>query len=652
MDRLVCLTRCSPVLLVIEDAHWIDPSTLELLERLTETIPSLPIMMIVTHRPEWRSDRISGLGNVTGLAIGPLNRAQIAELAAAILQGEPDAELIGDIAARTDGVPLFVEELARAIAERDGVTLVKSANIPMTLQASLMARLDRLPPEAKRTALIASVIGRDFDEMLLRQVSDLKPEALREVLEELRRARIVVGSATAPEAHVFRHALIQDTAYQSLLLDTRRVHHRRIAKALEIAHPAVVEREPELIARHFSEAREPEAALPYWVRAAKRALARSANFEAVSHAEAALTAVGELKDDIVRERETLVVQLVMGRALETVGRLKDATGVLRAAAATALKGSDPATFAEAVLGFDNALFLAADPVHDAIPLLEEALKRTPDSAERTRCELLSRLARGNLLIGNGPAAAEHNRKAGALARKLDDGMSLFNLHVNDFLAPMSARGASDACDWRERLDEMAALAENLNDDARGRSLSFDIFISAEMGDRDRMDRAIDRLDELGETRQHMHQQWIARHGRAMQAILDGDFDVTERHAEAALSLGGHTYGSHVAGVYGIQMFTIRREQKRLAEAAPILKRLGDENPDQALWRPGFALIACELGFRKPASRILDEIAQARFSFPLDAVHSLTMAYLAEVCVPLGTRSGRPKSTSCSFRTAR
>jgi tetratricopeptide (TPR) repeat protein len=129
-------------------------------------------------------------------------------------------------------------------------------------------------------------------------------------------------------------------------------------------------------------------------------------------------------------------------------------------------------------------------------------------------------------------------------------------------------------------------------------------------------------------------QWIARHGRAMQAILDGDFATAEQHAEAALAMGRWTLGEQVEGVYGIQMFTIRREQGRLAEVAPVIKRFVDENPDRAAWRPGFALIACDLGFQKPAQRILDELAAAEFAFPLDGKHSTTLAYLAEVCVSL------------------
>src|SRR3546814_3969992 len=128
--------------------------------------------------------------------------------------------------------------------------------------------------------------------------------------------------------------------------------------------------------------------------------------------------------------------------------------------------------------------------------------------------------------------------------------------------------------------------------------------------------------------------WIARHGRAMQGVLEGDVATAEQHAEAALELGRRTLGDQVEGIYGIQIFTIRREQGRLAEVAPVIKRFVDENPDRAAWKPGFALIACDLGFQNPALRILEELAETQFAFPLDAKHSTTLAYLAEVCVAL------------------
>ena len=162
-------------------------------------------------------------------------------------------------------------------------------------------------------------------------------------------------------------------------------------------------------------------------------------------------------------------------------------------------------------------------------------------------------------------------------------------------------------------------------------MSVDIYLSAEIGDRQRFDGALTKLAVLGEERQMQHIVWIARHGQAMQSVLDGRFVDAERLSEEALNIGRQTHGAGVEGVYGIQMFTIRREQGRLAQVAPIVKRLADDNPGDLTWKPGFALIACDLGFLDPARRIIEELADAGFNLPLDAQRSTTIAYLAEVC---------------------
>lgn len=639
VERLVRLGSRSPVLMVVEDAHWIDPTTCEVLEHAAARIADLPVMLALTHRPEWSVDWAESYGHCSRLQLGRLERHQIAELAQAICGEELSDVLVDHIAARTDGVPLFVEEVTRSLLERGLAASADAAAIPATLQGSLMARLDRLPPSAKRIAHIASVIGRDFDDELLRRTAGLDQDALDEALAQLGRAQLVVRSALRRAAHMFRHALIRDAAYQLLLTRTRRDYHRRIAEVLVADHPEIAATQPELIARHFAEAGMPAAALPFWQRAAARALARSANFEAVDHCERALSCAAELADGEARARETLAATLTLGHALENAGRLPAAMRNSRAAADMARRLGDDARFVAAAMAYDNALFLSGDVHLDSVALLEEALTRIADTDERLRCQVMSRLARASLVVGNEARGDAYNRQAAELARRVGDELALFNILVNTFMVPPSARSHGEMQDWRAAMDEMLALAERLDqDDARGRALSFDTYISAEFGDRARMDAAIDRLEHLGETRQRMHVQWIARHGRAMQALLEGNFAAAEQHAEAALRLGRHTHGDQVAGVYGIQMFSIRREQNRLAEVAPIIKRLMDDKPGQAAWQPGFALVACDLGYHGSAQRVLDELAARDFVFPLDGKRSTTLAYLAEVCTALQDRS--------------
>ena len=244
----------------------------------------------------------------------------------------PVKSLIDDITERTDGIPLFVEELTRAVLERNPHDSATLDAIPVTLQGSLMARLDHLSPVTKDIAQIASTIGREFTSSLLKRIARVDNSTLDEALGELLRTHLVIRSGLPGNADGFRHALIQDVAYQALLTSKRRDYHRRIAEALVEEHPAVAETQPELVARHLSEADLPERAVPFWKLAAERALARSANFEAVDHCQYALRLVKRLSDKGARGKESLWVYLLLGRALERSGRLPEAMLHLRAAA--------------------------------------------------------------------------------------------------------------------------------------------------------------------------------------------------------------------------------------------------------------------------------------------------------------------------------
>lgn len=637
-NRLALISQRLPVLMIIEDTHWIDPSTAELLEQIVARITELPVMLVITHRSEW-SAPWAGYSHAAMLSIGRLSRPQIAELVEAVMGRKPGSTLIDDVAERTDGVPLFVEELTRSILERDPNHPAVLDEIPETLQGSLMAGLDRLSPVAKELAQVASAIGREFSSTLLKQVAALDSATFDEALSDLIRARFVIRSGLTSNAYAFRHALIQDVAYQALVTSKRRNYHRMLGETLVAQHPTVAETQPELIARHLSEANLPERALPFWKLAAERALARSANFEAVDLCENALHLVSRLPDGEARARESLPVRLLFARALENAGRMPDAMNQSRAACDEARAQGHVVAFAEAALVYDNARFLSNDSSRDSVTLLKEAISLIGGADLSTRCHILSRLARAYLMLGDVEGANRYNRKAADEARRLNDPISRFDLLVNRFLIPASTQPEEDVREWRAQMAELLRLADEVDDnDARGRALSLDIYVSAEFGDRERMDRVLDELNLLGEARQRMHVQWIARHGRAMQEILNGDFAGAERHAEAALELGRRTHGEAVEGVYGIQMFTIRREQGRLADVAPIIKHLVDENPDQPTWKPGFALVACDLGHRKPAQRMLDEFADGRLAIAVDAKRSATLAYLAEVCTAVEDRT--------------
>lgn len=632
-NRLLLAAKVAPVLLVVEDAHWIDPSTSEVLKEVVSRMHGAAILVVVTHRPEWTAGWAIGLAQVTTLAIGRLTRQQIRELIESMVDNVP-AQLADRIAERTDGVPLFVEELTRSILE-SGKAASLNVEIPDSLQGSLMARLDRLTAAAKEIAQVASVIGREFDRGLLSKVAGLDDQALDGALHQLMSTQLVVVGGVVRDALVFRHALIQDTAYQSLLSRRRRHYHEVIAKALIDAYPDLVITQPELIAQHYVKAQKIELAFPYWMRAGERALGRSANYEAVDHFQNALAMAEDLPGQ-ARQKEVLEASLKLGEALGAAGRISDAVAKYRLTARLAREAGDTEAFIRSALGFDVAQFLSAKPLAESIRLLTEAMGKIESNDQRSRCQLLSRLARAHSLVGDSENSTKCHMEGVNLARRLGDKNSLFELSVLSFLTPTTVKSVTESNARTARIDELKRLSADIDDDdARGRALSLDVYVSTELGNRARANRAVEGLEELGTLRQRLHVLWLARMAQAMMAILDGRFTTAEALAGEALHLGRQTHGTEVEGLYGMQMFTIRREQSRLSEVAPVIKHFIEENPDESTWLPGFALVAADLGYRDAAQRRLSELARAGFAMPLDARRSASLSFISEVAVSLG-----------------
>jgi class 3 adenylate cyclase/tetratricopeptide (TPR) repeat protein/ABC-type lipoprotein export system ATPase subunit len=632
-NRLLVAAKIAPVLLVVEDAHWIDPSTSEVLKEVVSRMHGAAILVVVTHRPEWTAGWATGLAQVTTLAIGRLTKQQMRELIESMLAGVSD-QLADRIADRTDGVPLFVEELTRSILE-SGKAAPLNVEIPDSLQGSLMARLDRLTATAKEVAQVASVIGREFDRGLLSKVAGLDEQALDEALLQLMSSQLVVVGGVVRDALIFRHALIQDTAYQSLLSRQRRHYHEAIAKVLIDAYPDLVVTQPELIAQHYVRAQQIELAFPYWMRAGERALGRSANYEAVDHFQNALAIAEHLPEGAAQQKEVLEVTLKLGEALSAAGRLSDSVAKYKLTAQLAREAGDTKSFIRSALGFDVAQFLSAKSLAESLQLLTEAMGKIDPKDQGLRCQLLRRLARAYSFLGDSKNSAKCHAEGIKLARKLGDKTSLFELSVLSFLTPTTVKSATEANDRIDQVDELKRLSASISDDdARGRALSIDVYISTELGNRARADRAVDELEELGTLRQRLSLIWLARNARTMMAILDGKFTTAETLAGEALSLGRQTHGTDVDGVYGMQMFAIRREQSRLSEVAPVMKHFIEESPGETTWLPGFALIAADLGYRDAAQSRLSELARTGFAMPLDAKRSTSLSFVAEVAVSL------------------
>jgi predicted ATPase/class 3 adenylate cyclase len=337
IEQLAGLARDRPVLESYEDLHWVDPSTLEMLDILVERVRGLPVLVVLTYRPEF-SPPWSGQAHVTALTMNRLGRRQGAALVKRMTGGKAlPPEVLDQILARTDGVPLFVEELTRTVLESGLLTdtgdhyelsgPLPQMAIPTTLHDSLMARLDRLAP-VKELAQTAAVIGREFSHELLAAVSPLSESDLNAALDRLVAAGLIFRRGAAPLAtYTFKHALVQDAAYQSLLKSRRQQLHAQIAATLAERFPGIAKTGPELLAHHFAEAGLLEDAVFYSIKAARESAARSAMAEAVAQSRNGLDLLARLPDNARYSREELELQSILAAALvATVGNAAVATG--------------------------------------------------------------------------------------------------------------------------------------------------------------------------------------------------------------------------------------------------------------------------------------------------------------------------------------
>ena len=325
VDILVGMAARQPVLFAVEDLHWIDPSSLELLNLVVGRVPAERILAVFLFRPTFEARWREG-ESVTRVDLTRLGPSETAKMIAHVAGGRDlPPEVVRDLSTKTDGVPLYVEELTKAVLE-SGVLRecdgryelsrpLSELAVPVTLQESLMARLDRLAP-LKEVVQLGATIGRAFTYDLMHAVSPLPEGALQIELARLVDAEVLYLRGTPPAlTYVFKHALIQDAAYESLLKNKRREYHRRIVETLTARFPDVVETQPELLGHHWAGAGETDAAIGAYHRAGQRAFERSAYAEASSHLRRGLELLDGIADAVEREQRELQLLVALGPVL-------------------------------------------------------------------------------------------------------------------------------------------------------------------------------------------------------------------------------------------------------------------------------------------------------------------------------------------------
>jgi class 3 adenylate cyclase/tetratricopeptide (TPR) repeat protein len=505
-----------PVLMSFEDAHWADPTSLELLGMTIERLARLPVLLVVTARPEF-STPWPAHAHLTTLPLTRLSRRENLALIERVAGGKrlPE-EVLDQILARTDGVPLFVEELTKTVLETglvreeaDEYVLdrpLPALAIPTTLHASLMARLDRLAP-VREVAQIGAVVGREFFYELLGAVAGLPKDRLDEALQELVRAELVFRRGDIPEAvFTFKHALVRDAAYAGLLKSRRQQLHEAIGNLFEERFPDMVAAQPETLAHHLAEAGLHERAAAYWLQAGRDAAARSANLEAIAHLQRGIEGVQELPAGAARDRLELDLQFAL---------------------APCLIATQGAASARSLAAFTRA---------------RELCERLGEPAEYQ--QVMFWLATASVVRGELPQALEADLIVLRRAEERGDRPALLNAIRGQAMILLFLGRVVEAREVVERAvevfdasDEAARVAARAaGQDCRVASLALMSWASWLLGDVDAAVKQSRAALQRADATDHAHTRAYASYYAAVLHALRGEPAIADRHAERCLAL--------------------------------------------------------------------------------------------------------------------
>jgi class 3 adenylate cyclase/tetratricopeptide (TPR) repeat protein len=580
-----------PVLMVWEDVHWSDPTTRESLDLLVDRIPTLRVLLIITFRPEFTPPWI-GRPQVTLLTLNRLTPRQRAEMIAGVTGSKALPPRIAEqIVDRTDGVPLFIEELTKAVIESG---IVKEAGdhyavaghvgplaIPMTLHASLLARLDRLAP-TREVAQIGAALGRSFPHELIGAVAQMPQHKLDDALQQLVSAELIFRRGTPPDAeYTFKHALVQDAAYSTLLRSRRQHIHARIATTLQSQFPEIAAAQPELMAQHCGEAGLNDKAVGYWLKAGQQAAARSAMAEAVAQLQKGLDLLSSLPNNSWRQQQELDLQVALGPALMvTKGYASRDVGETYARASALAEQFDRTDYLVPLLYGQWAYHLVRSEHRVALPLVQK-LEQTGAALHDIGALLLGRECHANTYFFMGEFAS---------ARPLLD-----QCHS---LSDPAYRAATRAVTG---LDYYATMLTHL-------ALSL-IYLGYIDQGRARMNEAV------SVARQHPYTQALVGHFACEAAWAVGSLEMAERQAGETVALSrehGFTLMVGLATVFHGGAMTAREQARDglalLTEGLSIVRSSGAriQTPPALLL---FAEAQAKLGQPAEALKSLDEAAQ-------------------------------------------
>jgi DNA-binding CsgD family transcriptional regulator/tetratricopeptide (TPR) repeat protein len=646
---LAAVGRARPVVLVLEDGHWADAPTLLLLRHLARSAGEARVLVLATFRdteadvPELLSETLADLRrseDIVRLKLSGLTGPDVDEFVRRASGGDlgPELhELAVAIYRLTEGNAFLVCELWRELietnaVEADGTTVrvvrpPAELGSPESVREVVSQRLARLPAKTSDLLELAATAGSEFELETVRRASALDERDLLASLDEAVRSGMIEEPHSPGLPYRFTHELVRRALYDRLSAVRRAELHLHVAEALEQEDPRTSRTLADL-AHHFGAAAPFDAAkrgVEYNVLAARAAVAALAFDEAAARLRTAL----ELGvDDPERRAE---VYLELGNATHRAGNALDALAAFRSAAQIARELSDPQLLARAAIGYENTCWRPGITDQGAAELLAESAAALGPETSELRVGLLAGLARALDFQGDHARAADARNEALAMARKLGDRVGLATVLMRSYWS----LGAMPLEEILQMLTEARDLGEELGDtEIRAEAMAWRVPAFVALADLDSARRDIAALRESAEQTAQPFHIHVAQHYGSAIALCDGNLDEADSLARRSHETSRLLTGRDASGVYGIQMFSVRREQGRLAELAPVVRILSADRGREGPWGPGFGALLAELGMEADARRELERVADEGLDRFRASLWLASLTYLADACAAL------------------
>jgi DNA-binding CsgD family transcriptional regulator/tetratricopeptide (TPR) repeat protein len=650
---LAGVSRERPVLLVLEDGHWADAPTLLLLRHLARAAGDACLLVLATFRdtdaevPHDLSETLADLRRseaVERIRLTGLSTEEVGEFVRRAAGGDLGAELreLADaLSDLTNGNPFLMCELWRALVEThaldtsgETVRILRSPaelGSPESVQEVVSQRLARLEPRTSDLLELAAAAGSEFELDIVRAATRLDEPDLHASLDEAVRSGMIEDSHSPGLSYRFTHELVRRALYDRLSGVRRAELHLRVGEALE-ANRAPTGRTLADLAHHFG------AAVPFDAagRGARyNVLAARAAVTALAFDQAAARLRTALELGIEGDANRAEIYLELGHASHRAGKAADALEAFRAAAEIARELSDAELLAQAAIGYEDACWRPGITDQGAAELLAEAVAELGDEDSSLRVLLLAGLARGLDFRGDHERGRIVRANAIAMARQLDDRRGLATVLMRSYWA----LGASRLEEVRDMLTEARDLGDELGDtEIRVEAMAWRVPAFVALGDMPAARREVVLLRETAEQTAQPFMIHVAEHYGSAIALGDGRLAEAEAFAERSHEWGRMLIGRDASGVYGVQMFGIRREQGRLAELAPLVRLLAVDQGRYGPWAPGFAALLAELGMEEEARRELSRVAAEGLNPFRQSLWHASLAYLTDACSILRDRT--------------